>query len=43
MWSSEPPKGLAASSVKGVPLFHSYFRTLSIGPSMEIKLGLSAL
>ena len=40
MWSSEPRKGLATCSTNRVPSFHSYLiNTLSIGPSMGIKLG----
>ena len=37
MWSSEPHKGLAACSAKGVTSFLSYFKTLSIGPAPGIK------
>ena len=37
MWSSEPRKGLAACSVKAVPAFLSYFKTLSIGSAPGIK------
>ena len=37
MWLSEPHNGLAACSAKGVPSFLSYFKTLSIGPALEIE------
>ena len=37
MWSSEPREGLAACSVKAVPAFLSYFKTLSIGSAPGIK------
>ena len=30
-WSSEPPKGPASCSAKGVPSFLNYVKTLSIG------------
>ena len=37
MWSSEPCKDLAICRAKEVPSFLSYFKTLSIGPLLEIK------
>ena len=37
MWSSEPREDLAICSVKGVPSFLSYFKTMSIGPAPEIE------
>ena len=37
MRSSEPCAGLAACSVKAVPAFLSYFKTLSIGSAPGIK------
>ena len=36
-WSSEPREDLAICSVKGVPSFLSYFKTLSIGPAPKIE------
>ena len=36
-WSFEPREGLATCSAKGVPLFLSYFKTLSIGPVLGIE------
>ena len=36
-WSSESREGLAACSLKGVPSFLSYFKTLSIGPAPGIE------
>ena len=42
-WSSEPRKGLACCSAKGVPSFLSYFKTLSIGPAQESNLQPPAL
>ena len=38
MWSSEARKGLAACSAKAVPSFFSYFKTLSIGLALGMKL-----
>ena len=43
MWSSEARKGLATCNANRVPSFHSYLKTLSIGPSMGIKLEPSSL
>ena len=43
-WSSEPREGQAASAqCKGVPLFLSYFMTLSSGPALGIEPGPPAL
>ena len=43
-WSSEPYEGLAACSVKGVPSFLSYFKTLNIlVPTRESNLRPPAL
>ena len=36
-WSSEPREGQADYSVKEVPSFLSYFKTLSKGPAPGIK------
>ena len=36
MWSSEPGEGLASCGAKGEPSFLSYFKTLSIGPTLRI-------
>ena len=36
-WSSESREGLAICREKAVPLFLSYFKTLSIGPALGIE------
>ena len=36
-WSSDPRESLATWSAKRVRLFHSYFKTLSIGPVLGIE------
>ena len=41
MWSSEPCEGLAICRAKGVPLFLSHFKILSVCPVTGIELATS--
>ena len=36
-WSSESHKGLTFCRAKAIPLFSSYFKTLSICQALEVK------